>query len=84
MSRLMNQDTITWVMCSSMLPEEDGLYLVTYNNFGSIHAINGEIVADAITGVWAVIYDSNKRKWISSFCKSIIAWAKLPEPFTGV
>ena len=76
MSRLMNQDTITWVMCSSMLPEEDGLYLVTCC---STHTDNCFVGTS-----WLC-----EGKWIATnehmgLFPKIISWAKLPEPFTGV
>lgn len=76
MSRLMNQDTITWVMCSSMLPEEDGLYLVTYS---FIDSVKKEMVVEVGFAIYDYIFE---QKWHCPF--EVISWAKLPEPFTGV
>ena len=57
-----------WIECQKSLPTENGVYLVTLN-----YATTDFCYFDAEKKVFG---------WQGMVCDEVVAWMKLPEPFT--
>ena len=57
-----------WIPCSERLPEEEGMYLITSNLFGSLE-------------VQYVFYSENVQMFVCN--GTPVAWMTLPEPYKG-
>ena len=57
-----------WIPCSERLPEEEGMYLITSNLFGSLE-------------VQYVFYSENVQMFVCN--GTPVAWMPLPEPYKG-
>lgn len=55
-----------WIPCSERLPEEEGMYLITSNLFGSLE-------------VQYVFYSENVQMFVCN--GTPVAWMPLPEPY---
>ena len=72
-----------WIPCSEALPTEDGMYLVTYHEWGPVGFDYDHYVTHTMRfhrGAWRL--PVSMPEWIEKVMKKeVIAWMPLPAPY---